>query len=89
MYYVRYSFHNTFLLITKITFFLIFQNSVLFPTNYAGFRRSFGDRLADSGVALQDIQQILRHREIKTTEKHYLNMYKNKLINEMNEKLKK
>ena len=53
-----------------------------------GFRRSFADRLSANGVAIQDTQHILRHRDITTTSKYYINMYKNKLIKEMNEKLK-
>jgi integrase/recombinase XerD len=55
---------------------------------FHGFRRGFADRLIRSGVKLQDTQKILRHRDITTTEKYYTNMYKEELIEEMNEKLK-
>ena len=53
-----------------------------------GFRRGFNDKLIRSGIYIQDAQHILRHRNITTTEKYYTNMYKNELVDKMNEKLK-
>lgn len=35
-------------------------------------RRSFGQRLADAGVGPRDLQKIMRHRSITTTEAYYL-----------------
>ena len=35
-------------------------------------RRSFGQRLADAGVAPRDLQKIMRHRTLATTEQYYL-----------------
>ena len=35
-------------------------------------RRSFGQRLADAGIAPRDLQKIMRHKTIATTEQYYL-----------------
>ena len=35
-------------------------------------RRSFGQRMADAGLAPHDLQAIMRHSSITTTEKYYL-----------------
>jgi integrase len=35
-------------------------------------RRSFGQRLADAGVPPRDLQAIMRHSSITTTERYYL-----------------
>ncbi len=35
-------------------------------------RRSFGQQLTDAGVTIRDLQAIIRHRHISTTEKYYL-----------------
>ncbi len=35
-------------------------------------RRSFGQRLADAGVTIRDLQAIMRHRNFSTTERYYL-----------------
>ena len=68
---------------------MIFQNSVLFPTNYAGFRRSFADKLFKNEFAIDRMQEIMRHRTINTTSEHYKTFNKENVIKEMNEKLKK
>jgi integrase len=53
-----------------------------------GFRRSFADKLFNSGFDTPDIQEAMRHRTIDTTIKHYKTFNKTKLIEKMNEKLK-
>jgi integrase len=53
-----------------------------------GFRRSFSDKLFNSGFDTPDIQEATRHRSIVTTIKHYKTFNKTKLIEKMNEKLK-
>ena len=35
-------------------------------------RRSLGQRLANSGVSPRDLQKMMRHSSLSTTEKHYL-----------------
>ena len=42
------------------------------PASAHDLRRSFGQRLADAGVAIRDLRSIMRHRRFGTTEKHYL-----------------
>ena len=52
-----------------------------------GFRRSFTDRLIDSGIEITDAKDILRHKDIKTTEEHYRRADEIKLLDKMTEKL--
>ena len=54
---------------------------------FHGFRRAFTDRLIKSGITIEKAQQILRHRNIQTTETSYLNMYKSELLEEINSRL--
>ena len=42
------------------------------PASAHDLRRSFGQRLADSGVLLRDLQALMRHADFRTTEKYYL-----------------
>jgi integrase len=42
------------------------------PASAHDLRRSFGQRLADAGVTIRDLQGIMRHRHFGTTEKYYL-----------------
>jgi integrase len=42
------------------------------PASAHDLRRSFGQRLADAGVAPRDLQKIMRHRRLETTEQYYL-----------------
>jgi integrase len=35
-------------------------------------RRSFGQRMADAGIPPRDLQAIMRHASLTTTEKYYL-----------------
>ena len=42
------------------------------PASAHDLRRSFGQRLADAGVSPRDLQKIMRHRSMTTTEQYYL-----------------
>lgn len=42
------------------------------PASAHDLRRSFGQRLADAGVSPRDLQKIMRHRRLETTEQYYL-----------------
>ncbi len=52
-----------------------------------GFRRAFTDRLIENGVMLEDTKDILRHKNIETTDEHYRKTKIQKLLKELNEKL--
>ena len=42
------------------------------PASAHDLRRSFGQRLADAGMAPTDLQTIMRHSTFATTKKYYL-----------------
>jgi integrase len=42
------------------------------PASAHDLRRSFGQRMADAGLPMRDLQAIMRHEDSKTTEKYYL-----------------
>jgi hypothetical protein len=42
------------------------------PASAHDLRRSFGQRLADAGVPMRELQSIMRHARFETTEKYYL-----------------
>ena len=48
-----------------------------------GFRRGFSDRLFEMGLDIPDVQEVMRHRDIATTIKHYKKMQQEKLIDKM------
>lgn len=50
----------------------IFVNSNGKPASAHDLRRSFGQRLADAGVLPRDLQAIMRHSELRTTERYYI-----------------
>jgi len=52
-----------------------------------GFRRSFTDRLIDSGIEITDVKDALRHKDIKTTEESYRKNKESKLLAKLIEKL--
>ena len=53
-----------------------------------GFRRSFANKLCDSGLDIPEIQEAMRHRSIQTTLEHYKTFNKKNIIKKLNEKLK-
>ena len=55
---------------------------------FHGFRRSFADRLFNSGFDMPEIQEAMRHRTINTTLEHYKSFNKTNIIKKLNEKLK-
>jgi integrase len=42
------------------------------PASAHDLRRSFGERLADAGVPPRELQSIMRHSRLETTERYYL-----------------
>jgi integrase len=42
------------------------------PASAHDLRRSFGQRLADAGVPPRDLQVVMRHASMATTEAYYL-----------------
>ncbi|MDP6554896.1 MAG: site-specific integrase, partial [Pirellulaceae bacterium] len=42
------------------------------PASAHDLRRSFGQRMADAGLPPRDLQAIMRHSSMATTEKYYL-----------------
>jgi len=42
------------------------------PASAHDLRRSFSQRLADAGVPLRELQSIMRHSRVETTERYYL-----------------
>lgn len=50
----------------------VFVNEEDKPASAHDLRRSFGQRLADAGVRPLLLQSIMRHRELKTTQRYYL-----------------
>jgi integrase len=52
-----------------------------------GFRRSFSNRLFKQKLTIPDVQDIMRHKNIKTTIEHYREFYPELLIEEMSKKL--
>ena len=52
-----------------------------------GFRRSFTYKLIKSDIAIPDIQDLMRHKSIETTMKHYNEYRPDELIKEITEKL--
>ena len=55
---------------------------------FHGFRRGFADKLFSNGFDMPEIQEAMRHKDIKTTLEHYKTFNKANIINKMNEKLK-
>ena len=55
---------------------------------FHGFRRSFADRLFESGFDMPEIQEAMRHRTINTTLEYYKSFNKTNIIKKLNEKLK-
>jgi integrase len=55
---------------------------------FHGFRRAFSDRLFEKEIDIPSVQEIMRHRSISTTLKHYKSFNKVNIIKKMNEKLK-
>ena len=53
-----------------------------------GFRRSYADKLFESGFDTTEVQDAMRHRTINTTIGHYKSFKKTKLVDKLNEKLK-
>ena len=51
------------------------------------FRRSFTDGLFENGLNIPDVKDILRHRNITTTDKHYRSFRQKDLIEKMSKKL--
>ena len=51
-----------------------------------GFRRSFTDGLFENGLNIPDVKDILRHRNITTTDKHYRSFKQKDLIEKMSRK---
>jgi integrase/recombinase XerD len=52
-----------------------------------GFRRAFTRRLIKSDISIPDIQDLLRHKSIETTMKHYNEYRPDELLEEINKKL--
>ena len=50
----------------------IFVNDTGKPASAHDLRRSFGQRMADGGLASRDLQAIMRHASITTAEAHNL-----------------
>ena len=42
------------------------------PASAQDLRRSFGQRMADTGMPLRDLQAMMRHSSFTTTERYYL-----------------
>jgi integrase/recombinase XerD len=51
-----------------------------------GFRRGFTDKLIDDGLEILDVKDILRHKDIKTTEEFYRSFRQKELIEKMSKK---
>jgi integrase len=56
--------------------------------DFHGFRRAFADRLFEKKFEIVEVQEIMRHKDIKTTLEYYKSYQQAKLINKMNENLK-
>jgi integrase len=52
-----------------------------------GFRRAFANRLFKQGMAIVDVQEIMRHKDIQTTLKYYKEFREKELLEKMAEKL--
>ncbi len=50
----------------------LYVNAQKKPASAHDLRRSFGNRMADAGLPPRDLQAIMRHRSLTTTEKFYL-----------------
>ncbi|HJN08632.1 MAG TPA: site-specific integrase [Pirellulaceae bacterium] len=50
----------------------VFVNAEDKPASAHDLRRSFGQRMADAGLPPRDLQSIMRHSSLTTTEKYYL-----------------
>ncbi len=48
------------------------MNSKGKPASVHDLRRSFGQRLADGAVPARELQSIMRHSRLETTEKYHL-----------------
>lgn len=57
------------------------------PASAHDLRRSFGQRLADAGVTIRDLQAIMRHRHFGTTERYYLKQNAAEQAQRISEKL--
>ena len=51
---------------------LVSVNAQEKPASAHDLRRSFGQRMADAGLPLRDLQAIMRHASVSTTEAYYL-----------------
>jgi integrase len=51
---------------------LVVVNAAGKPASAHDLRRSFGQRMADAGLPVRDLQAIMRHASITTTEAYYL-----------------